>query len=55
MTNILPLTMRREYTDILLFWKCLYSRYDTYVDVHEFAPLVNEMNRALGPLCAHIG
>ena len=24
MTNILPLTMRREYTDIVFFWKCLY-------------------------------
>ena len=25
MTNILPLTMRREYTDIVFFWKCLYG------------------------------
>ena len=28
MTNILPLTMRREYTDIVFFWKCLYGNYD---------------------------
>ena len=34
MTNILPLTMRREYTDIVFFWKCLYSNSD--VDVNDF-------------------
>ena len=34
MTNILPLTMRREYTDIVFFWKCLYGNYD--VDVNDF-------------------
>ena len=34
MTNILPLTMRREYTDIVFFWKCLYCNYD--VDVNDF-------------------
>ena len=54
MTNILPLTLRREYTDIVLFWKCLYGRYDTYVDVHEFAPLVTRMILAsflVPPLC----
>ena len=34
MTNILPLTMRREYTDIVLLWKCLYGNYD--VDVNDF-------------------
>ena len=28
MTNLLHLTMRREYTDIVLFWKCLYGNYD---------------------------
>ena len=35
MTNILPLTMRREYTDIVFLWKCLYGNYD--VDVNDFA------------------
>ena len=34
MTNILPLTMRREYTDIVFFWKCPYGNYD--VDVNDF-------------------
>ena len=34
MTNILPLTMRREYNDIVFFWKCLYGNYD--VDVVSF-------------------
>ena len=34
MPNILPLTMRREYTDIIFFWKCLYGNYD--VDVNDF-------------------
>ena len=31
MMNILPLTMRCQYTDIVVFWKCLYGNYD--VDV----------------------
>ena len=30
MTNILPLTMRREYTDIVFFGKCLYGNYDVH-------------------------
>ena len=34
MTNIPPLTMRREYTDIVFFWKCLYGSYD--VDVNDY-------------------
>ena len=34
MTNLLPLTMRWEYTDSVFFWQCLHGRYD--VD----APLV---------------
>ena len=34
MTNVRPLTMRREYTDIVFFWKCLYGNYD--VDVNDF-------------------
>ena len=34
MPNILPLTMRREYTDIIFFWKYLYGNYD--VDVNDF-------------------
>ena len=34
MTNILPLTIRREYTGIVFFWKCLYGNYD--VDVNDF-------------------
>ena len=33
MTNILPLAMRRKYTDIALFWKCLYGNYDVDVNV----------------------
>ena len=49
MTNILPLTMRRDYTDIVFFWKCLYDNYD--VDVNDFvsfslmvnAPLVTRL------------
>ena len=49
MTNILPLTMRRDYTDIIFFWKCLYGNYD--VDVNDFvsfslmvdAPLVTRL------------
>ena len=34
MTNILPLTMRREYTGIVVFWKCLYGNY--VFDVNDF-------------------
>ena len=34
MTNILPITMRRESTDIAFFSKCLYGNYD--VDVNDF-------------------
>ena len=34
MTNIFPLTMRREYADIVFFWKCLYRNYE--VDVNDF-------------------
>ena len=34
MRNILPLTMRREYTDIVFFWKSLCGNYD--VDVNDF-------------------
>ena len=34
MTNILPLTMRREYTNIVFFWTCLYGNYD--VDGSDF-------------------
>ena len=26
--NMLPLTMRREYEDILFFWECLHCMYD---------------------------
>ena len=33
MTNILPLTMRREYTDIVSYWKCLYGNYDVDVTI----------------------
>ena len=33
-TNILPLTMCREYTEILFFGKCLYCNYG--VDVSDF-------------------
>ena len=33
-TNILPLTMRRKYTDIVFFWKGLYGNFD--VDVEDF-------------------
>ena len=42
--------MRREYTEIVFFWKCLYGNYD--VDVNEFvsffsiivgAPLITQM------------
>ena len=49
MTNILPLAMRREYTDIVFFWKCLCGSYD--VDANGFvsfslmvdAPLVTRI------------
>ena len=34
MTNILPSSMRREYTDIIFFWKSLYGNYN--VDVNDF-------------------
>ena len=40
MTNILPLTMRREYTDIVFFWKCLYGNYD--VDVNNFVSFFSD-------------
>ena len=40
MTNILPLTMRREYTDIFFFWKCLYGNYD--VDVNDFVSFFSD-------------
>ena len=40
MTNILPLTMRREYTDIVFFWKCLYGNYD--VDVTDFVSFFSD-------------
>ena len=40
MTNILPLTMRREYTDIVFFWKCLYGNYD--VDVNDFVSFFSD-------------
>ena len=33
MTNILPLTMSREYTDIVSYWKCLYGNYDVDVTI----------------------
>ena len=29
--NMLPLTMRREYEDIVFFWKCLHGMYDINV------------------------
>ena len=32
MTNIRPLTMRRAYTDIVFFLKCLYGNYDVGVN-----------------------
>ena len=35
MTNVLPSTMCREYTDIVFVWKCLYGEYD--VDANGFA------------------
>ena len=40
MTNILPLIMRREYTDIVFFWKCLYGNYD--VDVNDFVSFFSD-------------
>ena len=40
MTNILPLTMRREYTDIVFFQKCLYGNYD--VDVNDFVSFFSD-------------
>ena len=40
MTNILPLTMRREYTDIVFFWKCLYGKFD--VDVNDFVSFFSD-------------
>ena len=40
MTNILPLTMRRECTAIVFFWKCLYGNYD--VDVNDFVSFFSD-------------
>ena len=40
MTNILPLAMRREYTDIVFFYKCLYSNYD--VDGNDFVSFFSD-------------
>ena len=40
MTNILPLTMCREYTDIVFFLKCLYVNYD--VDVNDFVSFFSD-------------
>ena len=40
MTSILPLSMRREYTDIVFFWKCLYGNYD--VDVNDFVSFFSD-------------
>ena len=38
MTNNLPLTIRRKYSEIVNFGGCLYVRY--YVDANDFDPLV---------------
>ena len=40
MTNNLPLTIRRKYSEIVNF-ECLYVRY--YVDANDFDPLVTRM------------
>ena len=40
MTKILLLTMRREYTNIVFFWKCLYGNYD--VDVNDFVSFFSD-------------
>ena len=40
MTNILPLTMRREYTHIIFFWKCLNGNYD--VDDNAFVSFFSD-------------
>ena len=55
MTNILTLTMRREYTGFVVFWKCLYGNY--VFDVNDFvfplmvdAPLDSGFLMA-SPLC----
>ena len=42
MTNILPLAaMLRKYTDIALFWKCLYGNYDVDVNVFVFSLMLD--------------
>ena len=38
---ILPLTMRRGYTDIVFFWKCLYGNYDADVNNSVFSLMVD--------------
>ena len=40
MTNILLLTRRLEYTDIVFFWKCLYGNYD--VDDNDFVSFFSD-------------
>ena len=41
MTSILPLTMRREYSDIVFFWKCLYGNYDVIVNDFVFSDSID--------------
>ena len=40
MTSLLPLTMRREYTNMVFFWKCLYGNYD--VDINDFVSFFSD-------------
>ena len=42
MTCILPLTMRREYTDIVFFGKCLYGTGNYDVDVNDFVSFFSD-------------
>ena len=40
--NMLPLTIRGEYEDIVFFWKCLHGMYD--INVHDFAKFSSDIN-----------
>ena len=40
--NMLPLTMRLEYEDIVFVWKCLHGMYD--INVHDFVKFSYDIN-----------
>ena len=40
--NMLPLTMRLKYEDIVFLWKCLHGMYD--INVHDFVKFSSDIN-----------